>query len=226
MAKFQLGAIITGIKGSIGGTTFRQEGSSNIIQNKSRGASRSKLLQNKALNRMASIFQQYTLLSDTDKTAWTNASLLYQFPDKFGVLRNLKPRQLFIKLTSQFQASSPDPVDVSTISSVIDVFNTSTATWDLSLQALLLSVAYNSATTVLLVQVETSIQPLRAPTFIAREIIGVIGSLSPYNLQLNANMSIRMAGIGTNYNCRLYITAMNQWGFRSVPLVVPMQVVA
>jgi hypothetical protein len=225
MATFKLGAIITSIKGSIGGTSFRTNGATNVIQNKSRGTSRTRLLQNDALVRMANIFQRYGALSSAQKTGWINASLLYQFPDKFGSLKYLSSRQLFIKLTAQLYPMLQTPIDSTAIVSTIAPFAVSSATWDISLQAMLLSVSFDAATTCLLFQVEYSIQPLREPVFDAKQIVAVTGALSPHSASANANFAKKLANVTPSYNARLYVICQNIYGFRSVPLILPLQII-
>jgi hypothetical protein len=225
MATFKLGAIVTSIKGSIGGTSFRTNGATNVMQNKSRGTSGSRLLRNNALIRMGSIFQQYNSLNNTQKTGWITASLLYQFPDKFGSLKYLSSRQLYIKLTGQLYPMLRTPIDSTAIVSTINPFSVTSAVWDISAQEFSLSALYNAAQVCLLVQVEYSIQPLRSPVFNARKIIGVVGPLSPYSGDLDANMSEALAGITTSYYARIYVYAMNVYGFRSAPVVFPLELV-
>ena len=59
MATFKLGAIITDIAGSIGGTTLKRNGSYKVIMNKSSGSAYSPLLQNRALSYLGSIFKAW-----------------------------------------------------------------------------------------------------------------------------------------------------------------------
>jgi hypothetical protein len=122
MATIKLGMLVTQIAGSIGGTTFRRGASFTCMQNKQKGASKSKLLINTALIQLSNVSRQWSALDSSVITDWNNASLLFQFPDKFGDLKNLSGRQLFIKLTN-FNANAglpaPDPTELS--STVEDV---------------------------------------------------------------------------------------------------------
>ena len=127
MATFKLGAIITDIAGSIGGTTLKRNGSYKVIMNKSSGTPYSRSLNNPSLQYLPYIFKSWSHLSDAEKAAWKEQALLYTFPDKFGTLRNLSGRQLFVKLNAQRWLDIPSFVDVSAISSFTENFTFSFA---------------------------------------------------------------------------------------------------
>lgn len=113
MAVAKLGALVTGLAGSIGGTTFRRGNNFLVVQNKPKGPSKSRLATNTVLTRNVQTIQAWTSLNTGTQNAWDDAALLYQFPDKFGDLKNLTGRQLYIKLTTQAQWAGftvlPDP---------------------------------------------------------------------------------------------------------------------
>lgn len=101
MAKIILGALVSNIAGSVGGTTFKRTPNGIVMMNKNRGASRSSILQNNRVSQIASIFQRWKTLNGTNKSAWNEYSKTMQFPDKFGNLKNLSGRQLYTKLNCQ-----------------------------------------------------------------------------------------------------------------------------
>lgn len=100
MATIKLGMLVSQLAGSIGGTTFRRGNGFIAMQNKTKGASKAKLLKNPALARMGSIVKQWLLIPPADREEWNAKSFLFQFPDKFGDMKYLSGRQLFIKLTN------------------------------------------------------------------------------------------------------------------------------
>ena len=122
MATFKLGAIITDVAGSIGGTTLKRNGAYKVIMNKSSGTPYSRSYNNPSLQYLPFIFKSWSRLSDAEKAAWKEQALLYTFPDKFGTLRTLSGRQLFVKLNAQRWLDTPSFVDVSTISSFTENF--------------------------------------------------------------------------------------------------------
>lgn len=121
MATIKLSAIVTEIAGSVGGTTFRRFANGTIMQNKVSGASKNRLLNNPALPGLTTIINQWSVLAQATRDLWIAQALLFQFPDKFGILKNLSGRQLYIKLNSQAKFSGFTPPDVNTLSSLVEV---------------------------------------------------------------------------------------------------------
>ena len=92
MATFKLGAIITDVAGSIGGTTLKRNGAYKVIMNKSSGTPYSRSYNNPSLQYLPFIFKSWSKLDNAEKAAWNEQALLYTFPDKFGTLLNLLVR--------------------------------------------------------------------------------------------------------------------------------------
>ena len=98
MAVIKMGALVTEIAGSIGGTTFRRFRGSFVMYNKSVGGSMNKLLTNQRLQYLAWLSKQYNLLSTSDRETWATETVKYTFPDKFGNSRILSPKDFFVKM--------------------------------------------------------------------------------------------------------------------------------
>ena len=217
MATFKLGAIITDIAGSIGGTTLKRNGSYKVIMNKSSGTPYSRSYNNPSLQYLPFIFKTWSRLSDSDKSAWKEQALLYTFPDKFGTLRTLSGRQLFVKLNAQRWLDTPSFVDVSTISSFTKVFTLGNVIYVPSLTFFNLSVNGDySGFQKYYVSLELSLQPLRAPSFISRKIIGVYDFQAGEGTDIFGDVLKAYPFFNENYNARLYICAVNDSGFKSV----------
>ena len=217
MATFKLGAIITDIAGSIGGTTLKRNGSYKVIMNKSSGTPYSRSYNNPSLQYLPFIFKSWSRLDDAEKKAWKEQALLFTFPDKFGTLRTLSGRQLFVKLNAQRWLDTPSFVDVSTISSFTENFTLNKVAYGSWAPFFYISVVGDySSSQKYYVSLEISLQPLRAPSFISRKIIGVY-ELLPYE-EKNILPDILKAYpfFNKNYNARLYICAVNNSGFKSV----------
>lgn len=101
MASIKLGAIITDIAGSIGGTTFRRTPRGIIAYNKQGTQIKSAFAPNSVKAQLGNIFKSWGLLSPSEKEFWAEQALLFQFPNKFGQLVNLTGRQFFTKLNAQ-----------------------------------------------------------------------------------------------------------------------------
>lgn len=217
MATFKLGAIITDIAGSIGGTTLKRNGGYKVIMNKSSGTPYSRSYNNPSLQYLPFIFKSWSLLDDAEKAAWKEQALLFTFPDKFGTLRTLTGRQLFVKLNAQRWLDTPSFVDVSTISSFTEVFTLGNVVYEHRAPFFNLSVEGNySGFQKYYVSLEISLQPLRAPSFISRKIIGVYEFTAGAGTDILPDILKAYPFFNENYNARLYICAVNNSGFKSV----------
>ena len=217
MATFKLGAIITDIAGSIGGTTLKRNGAYKVIMNKSSGTPYSRSYNNPSLLYLPFIFKSWSRLSDAEKTAWGQQALLFTFPDKFGTLRTLSGRQLFVKLNAQRWLDTPSFVDVSTISSFTEVFTLDNVVYSSWAPFFYFSVKGDySGLQKYYVSLELSLQPLRAPSFISRKIIGVYELAVGSGVYILADILKAYPFFNENYNARLYICAINNSGFKSV----------
>lgn len=102
MANIKLGAIITDIAGSVGGTTFRRTPNGIIIYNKQGTQIKSAFSQNAVKNKLGAILGSWGTLEPGERNFWNDKATLYEFPDKFGNLKFLTGRQLYTKLKTQY----------------------------------------------------------------------------------------------------------------------------
>ena len=217
MATFKLGAIITDIAGSIGGTTLKRNGAYKVIMNKSSGTPYSRSYNNPSLQYLPFIFKSWSRLSDEEKKAWIDQAKNFTFPDKFGALRTLSGRQLFVKLNAQRWLDTPSFVDVSAISSFTEVFTLGFVDYDPLGSSFSLSVNGNySGVQKYYVSLEISLQPLRAPSFVSRKVIGVYELPAYSGINIFEDILKAYPFFNKNYNARLYICAVNNSGFKSV----------
>lgn len=98
MAVIRLGVVVTGVSGSLGGSTFRRYRTGTALQRRSAGGSLIKLMQNNAIARNTTIIQAWSLFTPSEVNAWNVAAPNFPFPDKFGVMRPLSGRELYIKI--------------------------------------------------------------------------------------------------------------------------------
>jgi hypothetical protein len=111
MATVKLGAFVTGIAGSIQGTTFRRNRGNVIMQSNPRGGSNSKLLQNKNLIQIAGLGQIWNALTPVERSNWYDLAQTYPQSDKWGNVRTLTAREMFYKLSgSLIPVGLPPPV--------------------------------------------------------------------------------------------------------------------
>lgn len=217
MATFKLGAIITDIAGSIGGTTLKRNGSYRVIMNKPSGSAYSRLLRNKAISYLGSIFKAWAFLDTAVKEAWNTAALSYTFPDKFGTLRNLTGRQLFIKLNSQNYINDNTIIDPADITSEVPVFVLEEFIYTENTEEFTVTTSNSPALAgTYLYMFEVSLQPLHAPAFIAREIVDMYTDSANISRDVTAKFLEKFPYWTPAYKARVYVTVMNSVGFRSV----------
>jgi hypothetical protein len=225
MATFKLGAIITDIAGSIGGTTLKRNGNYKVIMNKSSGSSYSRALNNRALSYLGSIFKAWAFLEPDVQALWNTQALSFTFPDKFGNLRNLTGRQLYIKLSSQLYGTGLDAPNPATLTSVIPPFTITDAVWNEGANTLFLNMPSEDGGQYFLFQLEYSLQPLRSPSFVARKVFTVKHfSLTDVYSVLSAIFA-DYPFINTKYKLRLYVTAINTSGFKSVTQAIDVVII-
>lgn len=214
MATIKLGAIITEIAGSVGGTTFRRGHNFTVMQNKQFGASSNRLLKNKALPVLSKIISEWSKLSLAVQNEWKAQALLFQFLDKFGTLKNLSGRQLYVKLQTQSTFSDQGDVNPFTLSSATPNFTVISWTLDSTPNAeVIMSAPFTNGT--LSVQVEQIRNSSVGLSFTRREILKSWTVVSQTIFQFTAEFYAKFpnAQEGDFYN--VYLFSSNSSGFRS-----------
>jgi len=215
MATIKLGMLVTQIAGSIGGTTFRRSGSVIVMQNKSKGGSKNVLLLNKQLPRLKTFIQAWSSLSSVLRNSWNAQALNFEFVDKFGDLKNLTGRQLFIKQANHcYNVGLPIP-EPATLSSI--VADTTANSFDLQIYSTAkLSFPSLYADTYFTVQVEILKNTAIHPTFINRIILfgGVQGLYK--ELDFGTSFWARYSYLKEGQLVRAYYTSYNSSGFKSI----------
>jgi len=214
MATVQLGAIITKIAGSIGGTNFRRHRASTVISNKTSGGSKNKLRNNPRLSQLTKVIQGWSSLSVSDRSAWNTQSSNFQFPDKFGNMKNLTGRQLYIKLNTQAIVGGLLGVNVNTLSSTTPAMtNVSVSTYTTS--SIVGSVGGTTVAGSLLVSYEYLFNDAIAPTFKRRKVYSalVLNPLGSFSGASNILDFYPKAVAGDKF--RIYLQTINASGFKS-----------
>lgn len=101
MAQIQLGTIITDIKGSIAGTTFRKSQHTISVYNKIGRNYKNSSKRNSRAGQFANLSTRYNNLSEVERAWWADNATRFTFLNKFGSPVLLTARQLFIKLNMQ-----------------------------------------------------------------------------------------------------------------------------
>lgn len=221
MAVLQYGAIVTEIKGSLGGHTFKKQGSSFVIQMKSPGFSKSKQLLNPALGYAGFIFQQWIQLPDTSKEAWNNEALLVTFKDKFGNDVSISGRDLFSKLNLQLGVGYYMDVPPPGFTSAVDAFVISNGEFVVSPQSAKVSVIVDSEEfSYFDITAELSVNRLRAPVFRTRQLLKRQILSSNGTINFTNEFFARFAYAASGYFVRYYVTVLNPYGFKGLTQVI------
>jgi hypothetical protein len=215
MAIFKLGSIITSIAGSIGGTTFRRGIQNPSMYNKSLGASRNTLLQNKQLNPIAIIWKQWSLLTTNQRTVWNQKALLFTFPDKFGVQRNITGRQLFNKLNVQLLPTNTSIIDATYLSDYHNAYNIDSCTIDPARQIANIEITTNDTAQKYLIQVESQQKQIFKPTFTRSKAFVIVGQPSQDLINMGPQFFADNRPLSAAYTVIIYVTAINDSGFKS-----------
>lgn len=113
MAVARLGMIITEMAGSIGGTTIKRQGGNLSIYNKSRGANKSILYQNKGLGRMNDVRARWRSSTNSYKNGWNTRAESFTFPDRFGNQKYITGYQLYTKSSNARALVELEPMNAS-----------------------------------------------------------------------------------------------------------------
>lgn len=214
MASFRLGAIITEIQGSIGGTTIRRTPRNPIMYNKQGRQFRSANSVNSQATGLGNIFRSWGGLPQGIRDFWNGIAPLYPQKDKFGNDIILSGRQFYTKLNAQLLPVGQS-VDVSVFTNVLsaplvnEIYLDST---NGNCEILLSEIVLNSYVLV-------RVYPLRSGSssnitntsrFIYKDLNNEVASIDFTNAFNNA---YPYANIGDRYGVNVIF--MNSSGFRS-----------
>lgn len=216
MGVFKLGPIITDITGSIGGTTFVRGKQSMYMQNKSRGASNSRLFQNKRLSEIGSIFRKWNTLTSLHRADWNLIALNYTFPDKFGVMRNLTGRQLFTKLNVQLLPVKSFILAADQVSSVVQTVTIDNFLITTSLGSAEIQYSTGANENFIICQLEVTRQNLHSPIFTRRKVSAFSLVSTAGGFDVLAALLEQFPYVDSSYNVRAFLTVINESGFKGV----------
>lgn len=215
MARIKLNELAISLVGGIGGQTIKRVPNGFAIMNKSAGGSRSKLLLNSKLNSLSTVFQRWQYLDPADRQTWMDASLLFQFPDKFGDMVYLSPRSLFTKLNSQLTIVNSINNSATGITNFLPELFVQSLFFYTNPLRLELRVGFSPPQHWLLVQVSLSQKTQLSPVYNRREFV-YISKVSGFVVaDILPDVIAKFGYIDNSWNVRAYVTLMNDFGFRS-----------
>jgi len=218
MAKIKMGAIVTEIAGSVGGTTFRRSSSGPVMYNKPSSIKKNKIMMNPALPKLRNIMALWYELPPVTQELWNAFAPTVPFYDKFGVKFFLTGRMLFFTLNTRLLmvgAYNESPKgftqDVASLSYIGSRFETG--------RGLVVTYSAPIILTYVAIRGVAFQKGGHEPANTRRAYLGSI-NFNPkdfYDItfeQLEAMPYYRPG----NY-IRLFLYAMNQWGIRSSPQI-------
>lgn len=217
MATIKLGAIVTDIAGSVGGSTFRRGSNFIALYNKQRRQIKSVASPFSRLGQLSNIVKTWSTMSQDDRDSWELVAGNFRFPGKFGSDKILTARQLFTKLNGQMLSVDIinlnatgiiNTVNVPLIdniyseieSSVIDVNFVGPVTDDYTYFKF----------TRLSNLAQTYVKPSNKVDFAVH-----IGNLSTYNIFYAMLAKYQSISDGDIFTIQVY--NINQWGFITAP---------
>lgn len=98
MARVQYGAIITNLKGSVGGFTFQTNSSGEIVRKRPTGKKNPTVLQTVVQSEFTDLLAAWQSLSLADKILWNDFAALHTKTNKFGEVKSLTGMNWFISI--------------------------------------------------------------------------------------------------------------------------------
>jgi hypothetical protein len=216
MAKFILGAGITALIGSSGGTTFKRNKSTNVWMNKSRGASRSRNLQNIRLNNNNLIFQSWAQLPSITQDAWNATASAVKVKDKFGQDVNISGVAFQRKCQLSLALVNNNAIDPTEFSTTLSGITLTDATFNFTTNNFFVEFTTGGIVSNIAIMVEILQRPLPAPQFIRRGVVkvNILDGSSSFNIY--DELIAKYPYLNANYNFRVYAYEINNYGWTGV----------
>lgn len=215
MAVVQYGSIITEIKGSLGGHTFKSQRGTKVIMQKSNGYSKSKQLSNRALGYAGYIFQLWKNLNESYKANWDNEASTILWPDKYGNQVTISGRELFTKLNLQLGAGYYIENPTGDFSPFVSTFLLTDASISATPQSATVAVTVDSeAGSYFDITAEVSVSRLNAPVFRTRALLKREALNTAGIIDFTTGFFTKFPFVTDGYFVRFYITILNQYGFK------------
>jgi hypothetical protein len=215
MAVFRLGALVTDIVGSIGGTTFKRQGSSLVMMRKSNGASRGSTQQNKRIANNKQIFSSWRNLTEADQTAWNVNAAATKVKNKFGQDVHISGVAFQRRCELAGQVFFYSNIDPTTFTTDINAYTQNDVTIDWSSRDLKLFYNAPDGAIAVGVMLEYSQNQLNSPQFTRRGVIEIFEADGDSSFTISLNSIPGLDFLNSNYKLRVYIYTCNPTGWTS-----------
>lgn len=216
MARIKLGTIVTSIQGSIGGNCFKKTKNGTSMGLKSFGGSRNKLLSNIRLGSIAVIFQLWSRLTESQRTDWSNAALLFVFPNKFGTNTSLSGRQLFVKLNIQLSPFGVNVIDATGINSDNSELLIDLSTYNLTTKVINFDLVQVNGLSNVLVYAQVCLNKSTVKDFSKAKFLKFLTLPANGTYDVSNEFNVVYPNVSINNNVFLFITPINAFGFKGV----------
>lgn len=112
MAVVQYGAIVTSLKGSVGGQVFQGGNGMPVLRNKGYRKGSNTSSRNTSTNGLVAITTAWRSLSDSDRTSWIAAAASWPFTDRFGNTYYSNAYQCYVSYNRNLTGALQAPVSV------------------------------------------------------------------------------------------------------------------
>lgn len=132
MARVQYGALITALKGNIGGQTFQGGNVSSVMRNKGYTKGNTTSYRRRAIDGITAQANAWRDLTDLERAAWASASGTWAFTDKFGNVYYGSGYQLFVAWNSALASMGFATVTAPSAPETLETISFDPITWSLS----------------------------------------------------------------------------------------------
>lgn len=210
MATIKMGAFATSIAGSIGGTTFRRQGSSIVVYNKPHGAGRSHILATSGIPQMVQAFSAWGQLSQSTQNAFSTSGAKLTYRDKWGDLQSYKGRELFVSVYNTAYHFDAVPTPPAIISGSVPQPTSFAVAAVSSTNAIEIEVPAGAASHKALISVEILKTAKQKPVYNRRKILFVLPAVNPPEIiQVNHFFGSIFRSVPAGTPLRFYYTPVN-----------------
>lgn len=215
--KILLGSIVTQMAGSVAGQTVRRFRGGFVLHNKLQYRSKFTYIHGSRLPLLTAVFSRWSALSDDARALWNYEATLFQFTDRFGNLKNISGRELFVKLNSQALSAGLAVPDVEKLSGSFLDWSVSFIGYDPAPSVLKIGfdvpaeTAFYSIGALPMKSLIRNVDPARAPIIQSGNVTGT----SVVNILPDLLKYYPSAVIGQTF--RVVVWQLNGSGFKSAP---------
>jgi len=213
MAVARLGALITQLAGSIGGTTIRRSGGNLVMYNKPNGLSLNKLRANVRLPLLTSANKGWGMVPQNEREQFEQISRSVQFPDRFGNMRFITPRQVFNKSAGRlivYQLPIPNWLEWQYSTPIVNIGSIRA---NLSGGEFAFTLAGGSENGFMLIYAEFRTTPFNAPVFEGSRLTAIVPFDGADTYDFTNEVLTQNPGIQVGMLVRYYFRPLSIYGF-------------